>query len=61
MSDDKVRKILQEATSDYPDYLRTLPEVISLDEFKADTKEGKYAFILNDPIHKKVLDITIKY
>lgn len=27
--------------------------VISFDEFKADTKEGKYAFVLNDPIHKK--------
>lgn len=57
VSDDKVRKILQEATSDYPDYLRTLPEVISLDEFKADTKEGKYALIINDPIRKKTLDI----
>lgn len=34
-----------------------LPRVISFDEFKADTAEGKYAFILNDPIHKKVLDI----
>jgi transposase len=34
-----------------------LSRVISFDEFKADTKEGKYAFILNDPIHKKVLDI----
>src|SRR5699024_1212748 len=32
-----------------------LPRVISFDEFKADTKSGKYAFILNDPIHKKVL------
>jgi transposase len=34
-----------------------LPKVISFDEFKADTDEGKYAFILNDPIHKKVLDV----
>ena len=25
--------------------------------FKADTKKGKYAFVLNDPIHKKCLDI----
>ena len=38
-------------------YVINLPRVISFDEFKADTKEGKYAFILNDPIHKKVLDI----
>ena len=57
VSDDKVRKILLEATSDYPEYLRTLPEVISLDEFKADTKEGKYALIINDPIKKRTLDI----
>ena len=28
-----------------------------MDEFKADTSEGKYAFVLNDPIHKKTLDI----
>ena len=60
VSDDKVRKILQEATSDYPDYLKTLPEVISLDEFKADTKEGKYALIINDPIRKKTLDVLPK-
>lgn len=57
VSDDKVRKILLEATNDYPDYLRTLPEVISLDEFKADTKEGKYALIINDPIRKRTLDV----
>ena len=29
----------------YPKYVVNLPEVISFDEFKADTKEGKYAFI----------------
>lgn len=40
-----------------PKYVVNLPRVISFDEFKADTVEGKYAFILNDPIHKKVLDI----
>lgn len=34
-----------------------LSRVISFDEFKADTRDGKYAFVLNDPIHKKVLDI----
>ncbi len=52
-----VRKELMKATSTIPDYIKNLPRVISFDEFKADTKEGKYAFILNDPIHKKVLDI----
>ena len=43
--------------SGMPKYVINLPRVISFDEFKADTKEGRYAFILNDPIHKKVLDI----
>jgi len=52
-----VRRELEEAMNGYPEYLKTLPEVISLDEFKADTKEGKYALIINDPIRKKVLDI----
>lgn len=52
-----VRKELEDATETIPEYQKNLPRVISFDEFKADTKEGKYAFILNDPIHKKVLDI----
>lgn len=52
-----VRKELEEATSMIPNVRKNLPKVISFDEFKADTKEGKYAFILTDPIHKKVLDI----
>ena len=43
--------------SGIPKHILNLPRVISFDEFKADTKEGKYAFILNDPMHKKVLDI----
>ena len=43
--------------SSIPDHVVNLPKVISFDEFKADTVAGKYAFILNDPIHKKVLDI----
>ena len=38
---------------DYPKNVINLPRVISFDEFKADTREGKYAFVLNDPIHKK--------
>ena len=57
VSDDKVRNILKEAMKDYPNYLKTLPQVISFDEFKADTSYGKYAFIVNDPIKKKVLDV----
>ena len=52
-----VRQELIEATSTIPDFIKNLPRVISFDEFKADTNEGKYAFILNDPIHKRVLDV----
>lgn len=52
-----VRRELEEATSIIPDYIKNLPRIISFDEFKADTNEGKYAFILNDPIHKKVLEV----
>lgn len=52
-----IKNELLSATSTIPDYIKNLPRVISFDEFKADTQEGKYAFILNDPIHKKVLDI----
>lgn len=33
--------------------------MISFDEFKADTRDEKYAFVLNNPIHKKVLDILL--
>ena len=43
--------------SGMPEHVINLPKVISFDEFKADTKQGKYAFILNDPIHRKCLDI----
>lgn len=52
-----VRNILLTAMSEYPGHVRNLPRVISFDEFKADTSEGKYAFIINDPIHRKALDI----
>ena len=52
-----VRLELENATATIPDFQKNLPKVISFDEFKADTKAGKYAFVLNDPIHKKVLDI----
>ena len=52
-----VRKILINAMSEYPEHIKNLPKIISFDEFKADTNEGKYAFIVNDPIHRKALDI----
>ena len=57
ISEGSVRTILKESMKGYPKNIRLLPKVISMDEFKADTNKGKYAFILNDPIHKKVLDI----
>ena len=40
-----------------PERIINLPRVISFDEFKAVTNEEKYAFVLNDPIHKRVLYI----
>ena len=42
---------------DYYKYEILFPEVISIDEFKADTPLGKYACIINDPINKKTIDI----
>ena len=57
ITSDSVRNILINAMSEYPNYVTNLPRVISFDEFKADTNEGKYAFIINDPIHRKALDI----
>jgi len=33
------------------------PEVIAIDEFKANTEHGKYACIITDPINKKTIDI----
>ena len=57
ISDNTVRNILKEHTKDYPKNIINLQRVISFDEFKADTKEGKYAFVLNDPIHKETLDV----
>ena len=39
--------------SGIPEYVINLPKIISFDEFKADTRDGKYAFVLNDPIHKR--------
>lgn len=49
--------MLEEAPATILDYIKNLPSVITFDEFKADTTEEKYAFILNGSIHKKVLDI----
>lgn len=57
ISPSSVRNILKNAMSKYPDHITNLPKVISFDEFKADTNEGKYAFILNDPINKKALEV----
>jgi transposase len=57
ISDNTVRNVLKSYMKDYPKYLRLLPSVISFDEFKADTRRGKYAFIVNDVLHKTVLDI----
>ncbi len=45
VSDYIVRRELEEATATIPDYIKTLPRIISFDEFKTDTTEGKYAFI----------------
>ena len=52
-----MKKELLDIDSGIPKYIKNLLAVISFDEFKGDTKSGKYAFILNDPIHNKVLDI----
>lgn len=57
VSDNTVRNVLKKHIKNYPDHLKTLPNVISFDEFKADTRKGKYAFIVNDLLHKTVLDI----
>ena len=48
---------LKEMMKDYKKNIYQLPEIISFDEFKADTDKGKYAFIINDPINKKTVDI----
>ncbi len=57
VSSTQVRNILIDAMGNYPSYQRTLPEVISFDEFKADTNYGRYAFIMTNPIKKEVLEI----
>lgn len=57
ISDTTVRRVLKEYMKNYPKHLKTLPSVISFDEFKADTRRGKYAFVVNDILHKTILDI----
>lgn len=57
ISDNTIRNILKEHMKDYQKNVINLPRVISFGEFKADTREEKYAFVLNDPIHKETLDI----
>jgi len=57
VSDVAVRNELLSMMNDYPKYLTKLPKIVSFDEFRADTSYGKYAFIINDPIAKKALDI----
>lgn len=57
VSDYTVRKELKIVMNNHSEDIRTLPRIISFDEFKADTSYGKYAFIINDPIHKITIDI----
>ena len=57
VSDNEVRYILKNYMKNYPSKLKNLPSVISFDEFKADTRNGKYAFIINDLLHKRTLDV----
>lgn len=57
LSPGTVRKIFEQAMSNYPKYIINLPRVLSFDEFKADTDFGKYSFVLNDLIHRKCLDV----
>lgn len=52
-----VRRELISAMKDYPEVPNSLPKVISFDGFRAHTNYGKYAFIMNDLIHKKILDV----
>ena len=57
VTDNTVRDILKKYMGNYPKYIKNAPSVLSFDEFKADTRYGKYAFIVNDLLHKKTLDI----
>ena len=57
LSPETVRKIFEQAMSNYPKHIINLPIVLPFDEFKADTDCGKYSFVLNDLIHRKYLDV----
>ena len=57
VSEDRARNIFLEATKNYPKVIKNLPEVLSLDEKTTYTSEGMYSLIVNDPIHRKTLDI----
>ena len=57
VTDNAVRDILKNYMENCPKYIKNAPSVLSFDEFKANTRSGKYAFIVNDLLHKKTLDI----
>ena len=57
VSETVVRKIFLDATKNYPNVVRNLPSIISLDEVATYTEEGTYSVILNDPINRITLDI----
>lgn len=55
VSHSTVYRVLQKVPN--PKAKSYLPEVLSFDEFRANTGEGKYAFIAVDPIGKKIIEI----
>ena len=57
ISEDSVRQIFLDATSNFPAMISNLPEIISLDEKATYTNEGLYSLIINDPIRRVTLDI----
>ena len=57
LSSGTVRKIFEQAMSNYPKHIINLPRVLAFDEFKTDTDCGKYSFVLNGLIHRKCLDV----
>lgn len=57
LSPETVRKIFEQAMSNYSKHIINLPRVLLFYEFKTDTDCGKYSFVLNDLIHRKCLDV----
>ena len=55
VSDNTIRNVLKKYMKNYPRHIRTLPSVVSFDEFKGDTRNGKYAFIIKIYCIKKQL------